>query len=123
MRLKVSMIVLIALMLGTVFLMGCGRVESYGAGISDRNVTSVSELLRNPGAYKGKTVTVKGKIVDECSTGCWFDLKDGAAAIYVNTELAQFAIPQKTGHEATVEGRFLVQDGKPRINGTGIETK
>ena len=79
--------------------------------------------MRRPDVYKGKTVTIKGKITDECSTGCWFDLKDSRAVIYVNTELAQFAIPQKSGHTAIVEGKFLVEDGKPKIRSTGVEVR
>ena len=102
---------------------GCGGTENYGAAISNRVITKVDDILRNPDAYKGKTVTIKGEILNECPTGCWFDIKDGKVVIYVNTELAQFAIPQKTGHKALVEGKFLVEGGKPKIIGTGVKVK
>lgn len=105
------------------FLAGCGKAENYGAAISNRAVTKVDDILRDPDAYKGRTVTIKGKITNECSTGCWFDIKDGDAVIYNNIEPAGFAIPQKSGHTALVEGKVVVENGKPKINGTGVEVK
>lgn len=105
------------------FITGCGSMENYGATISNREITRVDDILRDPNAYKGKTVTIRGEIINECPTGCWFDIKDQKAVIYVNTELAQFAIPQKIGHKALVEGKVLVEDGKPKISGAGIEVK
>jgi hypothetical protein len=105
------------------FLMGCGQAESYGKAISNREITKVDDILRNPDGYKGKTVTIKGKITNECSTGCWFDIKDGDAVIYNNIEPAGFAIPQKTGHTAMIEGKVVVENGKPKISGTGVEVR
>jgi len=102
-------------------LAGCGRVENYGAVISGRIATKVDDILRDPNAYKGKTVTIKGKIVNECSTGCWFDIKDGEAVIYANIEAAGFAIPQKTGRAILIEGKIAVENGKTKMIGTGVE--
>lgn len=102
---------------------GCGRTEAYGGAVSNREVTKVNDILRNPDTYKGKTVTIKGKITNECSTGCRFDIKDGEAVIYVNIESAGFAIPQKSGHTALIEGKVMVEDGKTKISGTGVEVR
>ena len=104
-------------------LIGCGRAESYGKAISNREITKVDDILRNPDIYKGKTVTIKGKITNECSTGCWFDIKDGEAIMYVNIEPAGFAIPQKSGHTALVEGKVMVENGKTKISGTGVKVR
>jgi hypothetical protein len=104
-------------------LTGCGKAKNYGAAISNRVITRVEDILRNPDIYKGKTVTIKGKIVNECSTGCWFDIKDGEAVIYANIEPAGFAIPQKAGHSILVEGKVVVESGKPKISGTGVEVR
>ena len=111
------------LLLSISFFTGCGRAENYGASISKGEITKTEDILRSPDIYNGKTVTIKGKILNECPTGCWFDIKDGKAVIYVNTELAQFAIPQKSGHMALIEGKVYVEDGKPKIRGTGVEVK
>jgi hypothetical protein len=114
---------LVLALLCAIFLAGCGKAESYGAAIKNKAITKVDDILRNPDAYKGKTVTIHGKITNECSTGCWFDIKDGEAVIYNNIEPAGFAIPQKTGKTALVEGKVVIENGKTKISGTGVEFK
>jgi hypothetical protein len=117
-----AMTALVTLLVAVV-IAGCGKAESYGSAISNKVVTRVDDILRNPELHKGKTVTIKGKILNECSTGCWFDVKDGEAVIYTNIEAAGFAIPQKTGHAILVEGKVAVENGKTKIIGTGVEVK
>lgn len=123
MKTKSSVTILTVLIFLAGFIAGCGKAENYGATISNREVTKVDNILRNPNAYKGKTVTIKGKIANECSTGCWFDIKDGEAMIYANIEAAGFAIPQKTGHAILIEGKVAVENGKTKIIGTGVEVR
>ena len=102
---------------------GCGRPETYGERISGRNITAVKNILTRPQDYNGKTVTVKGKIAIECETGCWFNFKQGDAMIYVNLEPSGFAIPQKAGRNATVEGNVAIKEGKPILIGKGVEVR
>ncbi len=46
--------------------------ETYGAGLTLKETTLVSAILENPDDYVGKTLQVKGLIVDVCATrGCW----------------------------------------------------
>lgn len=123
MKIKNRAITLLLLFVCVVLFAGCGKTEAYGGAISNREITKVDDILRNPDIYEGKTVTIKGKIANECSTGCWFDVKDGEAVIYNNIEAAGFAIPQKTGHTVLVEGKVVVEDGKPKISGTGVEVR
>ena len=63
---------------------------------------------------------IKGKIMIECETGCWFNFKEGDAMILVNLEPYGFAIPQKAGRNATVEGNVLIKDGKPSVIAKGV---
>ena len=123
MKIKNKAATLLLLFFCTVLFAGCGKREAYGGAISNREITKIGDILRNPDIYKGKTVTIKGKITNECSTGCWFDIKDGDVVIYNNIEPAGFAIPQKSGHTALVEGKVVVENGKPKISGTGVEVK
>lgn len=123
MKIKNSAAMLLLLLFCAGFFTGCGRPETYGQIISNRQITKVEDIVRHPDAYKGRSVTVSGRITNECSTGCWFDLKDGEAVIYVNTESSGFAIPQKSGHRAVIEGDLLVENGKPKIIGKGIEVR
>lgn len=102
---------------------GCGRVESYGEKISNRNITSIKDILAHPGNYDGKAVTLKGQIAIECETGCWFNFKEGDAIIYVNIEPSGFAIPQRGGSNAVVEGKVEMKDGKPILIAKGVEIR
>ena len=46
--------------------------QTFGAGLTLEKPTPVSEILANPDAYLGKTVQVRGLVVDVCaSRGCW----------------------------------------------------
>lgn len=104
-------------------LSGCARPETYGERITNRSVASVKDILLNPKDYIGKTVTVKGRIMIECETGCWFNFKEGNSIIYVDLEPSGFAIPQKGGHDATVEGNVVIKEGKTILVGKGVEVR
>ena len=97
--------------------------ELYGQEISNHDVTKLNAVLTQPENFDGKTVTVQGKIIQECPTGCWFDIKDDAAVIHVDVKPSGFAIPQKVGKTVTVEGKVLVQNNKPVLVGSGVEIK
>ena len=102
---------------------GCGRPETYGQQISNRNITPVKDILMHPKDYNGKTVTVKGKITLECDTGCWFYIGDGGAVIYADLSPSGFAISQKVGRNATVEGKISFESGKLVLTAKGVEIR
>ena len=102
---------------------GCGRPETFGQHISNRNITPVKDILMHPKDYNGKTVTVKGKIKLVCETGCWFNLEDGGAVIYTDLAPSGFAIPQKVGRNATVEGKISIESGKLILTGKGVKIR
>jgi hypothetical protein len=102
---------------------GCGRTEMFGERISNRNITPIKDIVARPEQYVGKPVTVKGVIALECNTGCWFNLKDGAAVIYTDINPSGFAIPQKVGRTAVVEGTVSVEEGKLTLTGKAVEIR
>lgn len=104
---------------------GCAKKNSatYGEKISNRNITEVKAVLTTPETFDGKTVTVRGKIVNECPSGCWLEVQESTAILYVDLNPSGFAIPQKVGKEAVVEGKVSMRDNKPLITGTGVEIK
>ena len=106
-----------------VMAMGCGRVETYGEKITNRNITSIKDIISNPKMYEGKAVTVKGKIALECETGCWFNLKEGNAVLYTDIAPSGLAIPQNVGRTATVEGKVSMEEGKLTLTGKGVELR
>jgi len=102
---------------------GCGRLETYGKQISNRNITALKDIIMHPQDYNGKTVTVKGKIKLVCETGCWFNLEDGGVTIYTDLAPSGFAIPQKVGRSTTVEGKISIESGKLVLTGKGVEIR
>jgi hypothetical protein len=121
---KNASIVSVLLLAICVFLScGCARVETYGEHIANKNFTPISAIVAHPEQYIGKTVTVKGRIDIECNTGCWFNLKDGAAVIYTTIEAYGLAIPQRVGKTAIVEGAVSVEEGKLTLTGKGVEIR
>ena len=120
---EIACIILVLSLMST--LSGCGRkeAEKHGQEIADHVPTRIDAILKDSGNFDGKTVTVEGKIIRECPTGCWFDIKDQAAVIHVDIKPSGFAIPQKTGKTVTVEGKVSVRDNQTIIVGTGVEIK
>lgn len=80
----------------------------------------ISEILENETAYHGKMVVVDGKIELECGAGCWFILNDGTGSIYVDILPNNFAIPQKSGEDASVYGEVTLKNGDPQIIGKTV---
>lgn len=80
----------------------------YGSGVTVDKATPVSDMISNPGAYIGKTVKVKGQVMDVCQTrGCWMELagdKPGGK-LRVKVEDGVIVFPQSArGREAVVQG-------------------
>jgi hypothetical protein len=121
MRRLTSEVLLTGLALALVAAHGCGGPETYGESVTVNGTTAVADILKNPAAYEGQTVKVKGTIATECPSGCWFELNDGGAPIHVDLSPGGLAIPQKVGKQVVVVGRVVVKDGRPEIHGKGVE--
>jgi len=103
-------------------LAGCGsKVEQYGEKLTVTEVTPVSDILSNPASYEGRTVRIEGEITRECPTGCWFDVTDTSAAIYVDIGPQGLAIPQHVGRKIAVEGTVSTRNGQTEFLGKGVE--
>ena len=64
---------------------------------------------------------LEGSIATECPSGCWLDLKGDSGMVHVT--LPTFAIPQKVGKTAVVEGLVSSENGKVSIVGKGVTIK
>ena len=120
-----GVIIAIAIIIGSVSFRLLGGTEKYGQAISNRQITEVKDVLANPKAFEGKSITIEGKIDNECSTGCWFYVKVGSGnlTIYVDTGNSGFAIPQKAGKKILVEGKVVIKKTGPMIQAQGVELK
>lgn len=121
---KLFLSILIILSTG-LLLSGCGKKtgESYGQAITTSQITELKEILTQPNDFKDKTVTLEGKIMNQCPTGCWFDMQSGSAVVHVDVNPSGFALPQKPGKTVLVEGKVQVDGDTVQIIGTGVEIK
>ncbi len=73
--------------------------------------------------YVGESVVVEGRISRECPTGCWFDVTEGEATLYVELSAAGLAIPQHVGKTVRVVGDVSIVAGQVRLSGRGVNIR
>jgi uncharacterized protein YdeI (BOF family) len=95
--------------------------ERYGVDITEKEVTSVKDILTNPDEYLDQTVRLEGKITRECPSGCWFFLEDETGTIYVDINPSGLSIPPKVGKKVVVEGMPTKRNNVVSIIGKGVE--
>ena len=118
--------VLIIIILIMLVVSGCGdnssnNSEKYGVDITEKEVTSVKDILANSDEYLDRTIKLEGKITRECGSGCWFFLEDESGTIYVDINPSGLSIPPKVGKKVTVEGAPANRNGRISIIGKGVE--
>lgn len=84
-------------------------------------VLKIADILEEPENYQGQTIVVKGKIISECGSGCWFTLNDGTGTIYVDLAPSNLVIPQKRGASATVLGQVVQKGSDTYLIGTWVD--
>ena len=82
--------------------------KTYGKSLTLSEITKVSTIMADPDIYVGKTVLVKGVVVDVCShRGCWMDIASDAPFEKIQIKVADgdivFPLDAK-GKQAVVEG-------------------
>jgi uncharacterized protein YdeI (BOF family) len=114
------LLIIILIILG---ISGCSSntSEKYGVDISEKETTSVKDILANSEEYLNQTVRLEGKIVRECSSGCWFFLEDETGTIFVDINPSGLSIPPKVGKKVVVEGVPENKNGRISIVGKGVE--
>ena len=117
------MALLAAIAMLPVALASCGGGDVYGEPMSSAEITPVAEILADPAGFDGEQVKLEGEIGNECPTGCWFELRDGASSIHVDIAPHGLAIPQKQGSVVTVEGTLKVTDSRLMLIGKGVEIR
>ncbi len=115
--------VLLIILLIILSVAGCSGNSSdkYGVNITEKRVVSVKDIYTNPNEYLNQTVRLEGKIVQECSSGCWFFLEDETGTIFVDINPSGLSIPPKVGKKVVVEGVPENKNGRISINGKGVE--
>lgn len=103
--------ILFALLAATGLL--CAAEVKVGKPLSAMEPVALSTLLAHPADYIGKTVQVKGKIVEVCQMmGCWLDLtNDDGQKVRVQVEDGVIEFPKdSSGKTVVAEGKFSKQE-------------
>lgn len=80
-----------------------------GQPFTAKEPVALATLLATPGDYVGKTVQVKGKIVEVCQMmGCWLDLtNEDGQKIRIKVEDGEIEFPKDaSGKTVVAEGKF-----------------
>jgi uncharacterized protein YdeI (BOF family) len=112
--------VLAGLLLSAVFLAGCTAQSSAAPAVTPG--VNNAAIIKDPAAFEGRELVLKGKIATECGSGCWFLLDDGTGQLYVDLAKNNFAIPQLQGSTVTVKGTLRVENGDPTFHATSVVT-
>lgn len=84
------------------------EVKTYGKGVNLDTTTKVSDILDNPDNFIGKSVKIKGMIVEVCSKrGCWINVAGDRPKeqIQVKVTDGEIVFPMSaTGREGFFEG-------------------
>jgi hypothetical protein len=115
-----SKILFLFLFLAIAYFISCGKIERYGDKLVVKEESKILEIMKNPEKFKDKLVRVKGKILRECPSGCWFVLGDDKGEIKVELMPSGFAIPQRVKREAIVEGKVKIKGNIPILIGKGV---
>lgn len=116
-----------------VALWGCGRSQPEDQGRAEKSTpmaaapsaeaqavaapkaATIAALLREPKAYAGKEVSVKGTFSGICCESDWF-LKDGMDTIEVySTKMCPMPSKSKIQSKVTVVGTVMVRNDHPAI--------
>ncbi len=80
--------------------------DVFGQPITLTDAVSTGDLLAKPGDFEGKTILVKGSVVDVCQKmGCWMVITDGENSLRVTTKAHGFYVRKDgAGSSAMIQG-------------------
>lgn len=85
------------------------------------STVTVRELIDHSEQYAARPVILSGKIVLECTNGCWLFLNDGTGQLYVDLQPNGLTIPQMIGSQVKVQGRIRGSGSNLQILGETVE--
>jgi hypothetical protein len=109
--------------------------QAFGQPIAASATTSLVDIARAPGSFKGKTVATEGTVTRVCQErGCWMAIKDDSGTATVRMHGHTFFVPTtSSGKHARVQGTVVLMkdghecdemealDAKLELDATGVE--
>src|SRR4051794_33636262 len=80
-----------------------------GAAIGADPVVALADVAKNPGAFKGRTITTTGTVTAVCQNmGCWMEIKDEKSQAHIKMAGHNFFVPKTaSGHKAKVQAKLV----------------
>jgi uncharacterized protein YdeI (BOF family) len=120
--LKPPAILLLVALGGAIIIMSAGCLSPTAENTGTGTPVKIGDILKDPASYKGTSVVVTGKVVNQCPSGCWFFVDDGTGSLYVDLLPGNFVIPPMVGSRVTVEGTIQVEGKDVTLVGTKVIT-
>lgn len=90
---------------------GVQAADTFGAGVSLKEVTPIARVIARPADFEGKTVRVEGVVTEVCmAMGCWMalapaDTPNGDTVLLQVDHHGAIVFPVSAkGHKATAQG-------------------
>jgi hypothetical protein len=105
---RIAPALLLVLLLPLSLLAATGK---FGAPLGDSPKVALADLVKDAGAWSGKTVRTEGVVSTVCQgSGCWMTLKSGEQSVRVTFKDYGFFVPiDSAGATAVMEGVFSVR--------------
>lgn len=87
--------------------------QTFGAALSDRPITPLTEIAASPDRFAGQVVKTEGQIVSVCQRmGCWMEMQaEGVSPVRVPMAGHSFFLPRDVaGRHAVVEGQLALRE-------------
>jgi len=85
---------------------------------------SVTDLVKSPKKFLGKTVAVEGIVREQCeSMGCFFYLHEGDRTLRVDLEEIAMNAPRREGHPVVAEGTMVKYGDGYQLWASAVEFK
>ena len=70
---------------------------------------SLADVAKNPGAYRGKSITTTGTVTSVCQNmGCWMEIKDEQSQAHIKMAGHNFFVPKTAaGHKAKITATLV----------------
>ena len=87
------------------------RYDHFGTGIVEGSATSLTDAVKDPAKFTGKTVRLEGKIDEICQVkGCWMTMGDAKNPVMVKFKDYGFFMPKDaSGRTAIIEGTMAMK--------------
>lgn len=114
----------LTLLIGGFFIWRAMQLPTLYGTFTGAPQAAVADLIERPKDFLGKTVTVEGKISEQCKTmGCFFFFRAEKSTLRVELQEIAMNAPMREGHDARVEGQIVPYGDGYQLFASAVEFK